>query len=251
MTGARRDRVPTIFEPLLSAAASRLAGAADSVSLYLYGSVATGQALAGRSDVDFLTVALPAEEATAISSALSREFGTLCRGVEVAAAQPADLVGEDDEPYGMRAFLRHYCIRLLGPDRQAGLSACRADARAARGFNGDIARHLHLWRTMLHEPNRPTAILGQRVARKTLLAVAGLVSVHDSTWTTDRSAAARRWAELNPHLSQPLRELESWCEVGDQATANQLERALADYGVVEQVSRAFASRIGLWPTRSG
>ena len=248
-TGVRRDRVPIRFEPVLSSAAERLAGVADTVSVYVYGSVATGQAIVGRSDVDLLTVGLPAEEAAVVGTALSRQFSGLCRGVEVAPAEAADLIGDRDESYGMRVFLRHYCVRLQGPDRQAGLPAFRADARAARGFNGDIGEHLQRWRTSLGRPNQPTALLGQRVARKTLLAVAGLVSVHDGTWTTDRSASARRWAELNPHLSKPLRSFVSWANDEDRATASQLEGALADEGVVDEVTRTFASRIGLWPRR--
>ncbi|MCM0638919.1 hypothetical protein [Cellulomonas wangsupingiae] len=46
----------------------------------------------------------------------------------------------------------------------------------------------------------PTGPRPTRVARKTLLAVAGLVSVHDHTWTTDRSRAVRRWCEIEPAL---------------------------------------------------
>jgi hypothetical protein len=46
-------------------------------------------------------------------------------------------------------------------------------------------------------------MLGRRVARKTLLAVAGLVSVHDTTWTTDREGATQRWSVIDPPLSAP------------------------------------------------
>lgn len=250
VTGARRDRVPRPFEPVLSSAVQRLAGIADTVSLYLYGSVATGQAIVGRSDVDFLTIGLAAEKAMAFSGVLSQRFDGLCRGVAVAPAQAADLIGDGDEAYGMRVFVRHYCVRLLGPDRQAGLPAFAADERAARGFNGDIGQHLHRWRTERREPDREPAILGQRVARKTLLAVAGLVSMHDATWTTDRWESARRWAELHPRLSEALQDLVAWAAADERANASQLERVLDEDGVVDQVAGAFASHIGLWSARS-
>lgn len=48
----------------------------------------------------------------------------------------------------------------------------------------------------------------RRAARKTLLAVAGLVSVHHA-WTTDRSRAVRRWSELEPGLATQLGRLHS------------------------------------------
>jgi hypothetical protein len=91
--------------------------------------------------VDFLTVGLPADKAARLGSELTAEFESLCRGVEIAAAQADDLAGSGDEAYGMRVFVKHYCVHLAGPDRSADLPAYPADARAARGFNGDIAGH--------------------------------------------------------------------------------------------------------------
>jgi hypothetical protein len=134
VTGARRECVPQAFERVLSAVAGELSAMAGEVSLYVYGSVATGTARVGSSDVDFLTVGLPAPRAKAIGISMSDQFATLCRGVELAPAQPEDLVGDNDAAYGNRVFLRHYCVHLQGPDRQADLPTFRADARAARGF---------------------------------------------------------------------------------------------------------------------
>jgi hypothetical protein len=55
-------------------------------------------------------------------------------------------------------------------------------------------------------------LLGVRVARKTLLAVAGLVSVRDHTWTTGRSRAVQRWSDLGPGLAAQLGRLHSWAK---------------------------------------
>ena len=84
------------------------------------------------------------------------------------------------------------------------------------------------------------------MARKTLLAVAGLVSVNDKTWTTDRAGAARRWSVLHPELATPLAELIAWSEREQQVTTAHLEVALGDGGIVRQVEDSFALRIGLW-----
>jgi hypothetical protein len=246
VTGARRDRVPPEFEPVLSAMADGLSSMAD-VSLYVYGSVATGTARTGSSDVDFLTVGMPAPDTRTLGAALSDRFAALCRAVEIGPAMPEDLVGHGDEAYGNRVFLRHYCVHLKGPDRQADLPAFKADARAARGFNGDIAEHLRRWRSAAAEADpAAAALLGRRVARKTLLAVAGLVSVHDTTWTTDRESAAERWSEIDPVLAGPLASLVLWSERRAQATTGDLQLALAPRGVVDTVKSAFEDAIGLW-----
>jgi uncharacterized protein len=89
-------------------------------------------------------------------------------------------------------------------------------------------------------------LLGVRVARKALLAVAGLVSVRDHTWTTDRSHAARRWGELEPGLAGHLGRLHSWAMGERQPSRQDVERALADDGIVAAIVQRFAGLIGLW-----
>ena len=242
VTGADRSRVPAAFEPVL-ADATALAGG-HGASLYVYGSVANGTVRAGRSDVDLLSVGLP--DPPGAGRLLSARYAGLCRGVEIAAAAAADLAGDTDSAYGFRVFLRHYCVYLTGPDPSAGLPAFPADARAARGFNGDIARHWRRWRQELESGTVPPGLLGVRAARKTLLAVAGLVSVRDRTWTTDRARAARRWGEIEPALAAPLRMLLSWGTAEHGPASEEVPPALADDGTVATVAGRFADIIGLW-----
>jgi uncharacterized protein len=241
-TGAHRARVPEIFEPVLAEAA---AIACDcGASLYVYGSVANGTARPGSSDVDLLSIGLP--EAAIVGQRLSARYADRCRGVEVVAATAADFAGDSDAAYGYRVFLRHYCVHLAGPDLSAGLPAFPADARAARGFNGDLGQYLRQWRQGLNSLTVAADLLGIRAARKTLLAVAGLVSVHDHTWTTDRSRAARRWSELEPGLAAQLGQLHSWAERQRRPAGEDVERALADDEIVFAIVQRFASLIGLW-----
>ena len=238
-TGARRDRVLAIFEPVLSDAVALLG--ASGASLYVYGSVATGSARPGSSDVDLLSIGLQ-DEAT-VGGRLSALYADRCRGVEVAAASAADYVGDTDAAYGNRVFLRHYCVHLAGPDPSTALPPFPADARAARGFNGDLDRHHRRWQQALAANTVAAEELGVRVARKTLLALAGLVSVHDHIWTTDRSRAVRRWSEIEPGLAVPLDRLHSWTEGTQVPTRGQLEEAIGDDGAVVAIVERFASLV--------
>ena len=246
-TGARRDRVPAVFEPVLADAAA-VAGESGA-SLYVYGSVANGTARPGSSDVDLLSVGLP--DAAAAGQRLSARYAGICRGVEFAAAAAADLAGESDAGYGLRVFLRHYCVHLAGPDPSAALAPFPADARAARGFNGDLGQHLRHWRQQLTSGTVAADQLGTRAARKTLLAVAGLVSVHDHTWTTDRARAVRRWSELEPGLATQLGLLYFWASHESCPSYEETGRALADDGIIAVVVERFATLIGLWPDDPG
>lgn len=241
-TGARRDRVPSPFEPILRDAVER--ASTPAASLHVYGSVANGTARLGASDVDLLSVDLP--HADTLGDALSRRYADLCRGVEVAALSADDLAGDTDAAYGNRIFLRHYCVHLAGPDLSNGLPAFPADARAARGFNGDLAQHIDRWRNSLGAQPDATEALGVRIARKTLLAVAGLVSVHDHTWTTDRAYAVSRWSEIEPRLATDLQRLHAWVTGEHRPSPDEVKAVLAERGTVDVIVERFRDVVGLW-----
>ncbi|MFK8025297.1 MAG: hypothetical protein AB8G26_15175 [Ilumatobacter sp.] len=155
---------------------------------------------------------------------------------------PSDLDGGSDEAYGLRVFLHHYCVHLSGPDVDGAMTPFTGDRRAARGFNGDIARHHSAWIEAVGTAH--PAELGRRVSRKTLLAVAGLVSVNDNTWTTDRELATRRWSVRHPSLRAGLEQLLAWTDgdvLADDAAVEQAVR-----GAVSTIVEQFAADIGLW-----
>ena len=241
-TGAQRGRVPELFEPVLTDAVGLLGE--SGASLYVYGSVANGTAQPGSSDVDLLAIDLPA--AAFVEDRLSARYADRCRSVEVVAAMAADFAGDSDEAYGYRVFLRHYCVHLAGPDPAASLPAFRADARAARGFNGDLGQHLCRWRRELEDRSVAADVLGVRAARKTLLALAGLVSIQDRTWTTSRERAVRRWSEIEPGLAADLSRLSSWATRERSPSSHELEHALAVDGVITAIVDRFGGLIGLW-----
>jgi hypothetical protein len=242
-TGARRDRVVAAFEPALRDATQWLSTSGS--SLYVYGSVANGTGRTPTSDVDLFSIDLP--DASSLGDALTHRYASICRSVEIAAASAADLAGNSDAAYGNRVFLRHYCVHLAGPDPARGLPAFPADARAARGFNGDLAQHLLRWRTSLEERPEAAKALGVRIARKTLLAVAGLVSVHDQTWTTDRDHAVHRWSEVEPRLSADLERLRVWVIGVREPSPEAVKAVLAERGAVDLIVERFRDVVGLWP----
>ena len=242
-TGVDRRLVPVDFEPVLAAAVE--AAAIDHASLYVYGSVANGTVRPGSSDVDLLAIGMPS--AAAAAQRLSVRFEALCRGVEIASATVSDVDADTDAAYGFRVFLRHYCVHLAGMDLAAGLPHHPADARAARGFNGDIAQHWRRWQQALDSGTVADEVLGRRVGRKTLLAVAGLVSIHDHTWTTDRVRSAERWCEVEPTEAGALHQLVRWATMVERPVRVDLRSALADGGIVSAIVDSFARDIGLWP----
>jgi uncharacterized protein len=245
-TGADISRVAEPFRPVHQAAIAMILEREISVSVYAYGSVVTGQARAGVSDVDLLTIGLTSSDAGLIAAELSSRFADVCRSVEIGTAEGGDFTGENDESHGNRVFLRHYCVLLAGSDVHRPRHDFAGDRRAARGFNGDIAQHVRRWRTAL-DANEELGLLAQRMARKTLLAVAGLVSVHDRTWTTDRETSAHRWSDIEPAHRPGLAQLMSWASITPDPPVERVRDALD--GTVEPIVSAFSDLIGLWPGR--
>jgi hypothetical protein len=239
-TGVRRDRVPADFEPELASVIDSFDELGDaSAELYLYGSVATGMAHVGRSDVDLMAIGVPAAWARGTSARLSARFADLCRGVAIGEAQRADFRGDGDEAYGWRVFLRHYCVPVAGADAVRQAAPFAGDRRAARGLNGDIALHLARWR-------EAQGVDARRVARKALLAAAGVISVHDRTWTTDRSTAAHRWATLEPDRAADMAAMLAWSEDARQASPGDVAVALSPEGIVAAIVDRFGSEVGFW-----
>lgn len=247
-TGADIRRVAAAFRPVHRAAVAMIQERDTSAAVYAYGSVVTGQARVGLSDVDLLTIGLASSDARQIGAELSTRFADICRGVEVGAAEKGDFVGENDESYGNRVFLRHYCVLLAGTDVHRPKHDFAGDRRAARGFNGDIGQHARRWRTALDASEDP-GCLAQRMARKSLLATGGLVSVHDHTWTTDRETSAHRWAQITPEHRAGLVQLVSWTSITSEPPTETVRAVLDE--TVDRIVSAFSELIGLWPDTTG
>jgi hypothetical protein len=107
-------------------------------------------------------------------------------------------------------------------------------------FNGDIADHHRRWELEVDD-GADVCRLATRIARKTLLAVAGLISLRDGTWSTDRRTSARRWNELEP--GTPVEVLVEWLDTPPSGMA-----AIHDVleGPVAEVVQAFRFEIGVW-----
>lgn len=236
-------RIPAEFAGVVDAARREFARLEPDAGaeLLLYGSVATGQARVGASDVDLVTAGIDQAAAAELGAGLTARFAGVCRGVGVAALPADGHLGAGDEAYGNRVFLRHYCVPLFGPDLLRGQREYQGDAAAARGFNGDIAQRLQVWRSA-----EPGPALGVGLARKTLLAVAGLVSITEGCWTTDRETAAHSWARHRPALREDLALLLSWADQTAVDSDDELERIRSVDGPLQAIVDDFATLIGLW-----
>jgi uncharacterized protein len=192
VTGASLDRIPPAYRPVVADCVAALTAFGERLDgLYLYGSVATGQARPPDSDLDLLalwTSTVDPDEIGAVVATLSTRHSAVVREVGLAQA-PVDSLREEAD----HCFLKHYCVPLAGRDRRSELPRCRPSRALADGFNDDLAGFVHTLRSIVDNP-----LAVRKAARRLLLAVATIESVSHATWSTDRGTGAALLAEHHP-----------------------------------------------------
>ena len=233
VTGVSVDRVPAAYRPVVEDCVAVLTETFDGQlhGLYLYGSVATGQARPPESDVDLIPVwvgSVAPEGVADVAAALSRRHRGLVREVGLAAATLAEVRSDGRDGFGLRCFLRHYCVCLAGTDLRPSLPACRASRAVADGFNDDVPALVRRWRSTLEAARtaEEVAVVARSAARKLLLVAATLESAEHGGWTTDRRTGAALLAAHHPQWAGTARQAVDWCAHPGRPAAGDVRRLL-------------------------
>lgn len=217
VTGVDGGHIGAPYEAVIEAAVEVMfAHVGDALDgLYLYGSVATGQARPPGSDVDLYAILVrdvqPACRKTA--AGLSETYASIVRDVGVAAVLLDDVLAGTLEGRAERCFVRHYCVHLAGRNLQPDLPACEASPALAGGFNGNVgpavAKSLNRLRSgTLDKQEQRHAIAWS--ARKLLMSAATLLSTRAGCWSTDRDRGADLLGRAVPEMAICVRRVHSW-----------------------------------------
>jgi uncharacterized protein len=233
VTGAAGQRVPAVYRPAVADCATMVREAfGDRLhGLYLYGSVATGQARPPGSDLDLAAVRVSevdSAEVASIEAGLSARHAGLVREVSLACASLAEVLAGDRGGLGWRCFLRHYCVSVAGTELRPQLPACRASRAVADGLNDDVAELVLRWRAELAAAQTPAdvAAVARVAARKLLMVAATLESVEHGGWSTDRATGAGLLARHHPQWSAVAGLAVGWCAGDGAPTAEDVGRLL-------------------------
>ncbi len=217
-TGASRDNLHPAYARLLDETVGTLRAALGPAlhSVYVYGSVATGQARPPRSDLDVVAVTTTDLDRSVddIADDLTARHRSLVREVGIGSVSLETLGRSDLNGCAERCFLKHYCVHLAGQDIRSEFASCRPPLALAVGFNGNLGTVLAQLREQLvaspSEPERHKLVT--RACRKILMSAATLLSVREGGWSTDRVAAVGLITRHNAALGLLAQRALAFCD---------------------------------------
>jgi predicted nucleotidyltransferase len=203
-------------------------------SAYLYGSVARGNAVPGRSDLDLLAVlaAAPVDQDRAragrVERALVERFPVLFgAGVGLTHLQE---VRSPAQRYGLQVFLRELAVCIYGEDLRPSLPRTKPSAAVAAGFHDDTHAVLARARETLRTSTDPEAVrrASRMASRRMVQAAFAVVMAREGVWATVLEEQAAAVGAVFPQ----------WAEAARRA-AEQGRRPVADAGVVRELLDSF------------
>jgi hypothetical protein len=183
--------------------------------LYLYGSVATGQAMPPTADLDLSAIVTSSgviEDCRYLGEELSARHRLTVRDVGISTGLLEDVLARNDAGRAERCFLKHYCVSVAGVDLRPQLLKCRPDRALAREFIGELEPRLKGFAERLDAAVTPADVeaVAVLVGRRLLMAAAVLYSIPNHTWTTARTAGARMIAQHHPAYARYAARALAW-----------------------------------------
>jgi uncharacterized protein len=176
-------------------------------SAYLYGSVARGDAVPGRSDLDLVAVLTgpPSEADRAAADRAARDLEArvgLLSGAAVVLGSLAEVTAPDQR-YGWQPFLRELSFRIAGTDLRPGFPRTRPSPELAAGFHADTPAVLARARVVLAGPDPPPG-KARAAARLLVRAAFAVVMAADGVWATVLEEQAAIVARAVPAWAGPV-----------------------------------------------
>ncbi|UYZ22502.1 nucleotidyltransferase domain-containing protein [Mesobacillus jeotgali] len=186
-----KDKIDNVYMPCIRQSVNSLKNLVPEQlhSVYVYGSVARGEAIALKSDLDLIALfdgkisAYNIAEIKNLAQELSQKYRSMVRDVGIAVAYYDYTV--DPSNYYENAFLKELCVCVYGEDLGKRFGPYKLTSEIAIRFNGDICENLN--RTLNKcktASNEEFKIISQGFARKLIRTFYSMVMVRSQIWTT-------------------------------------------------------------------
>ncbi|MCX8996536.1 nucleotidyltransferase domain-containing protein [Rhizobiaceae bacterium BDR2-2] len=201
------------FCPVLKAVRFRLVGDAGSLvhSIYVYGSVAAGCAIPGRSDLDLSLIlnTPPSMNERALLERIRQETESdhpVVSKIDFDIGSLGDFASPD-AGMAWRYWLKHHCRCIEGEDLASGIVPFAPSKALALAVNDDFSTVLGQYVTLLREepPARTSQRLVREASRKVVRATNILRLETDRDWPATLEDHAERFCRLFPEQAREMR----------------------------------------------
>ena len=250
ITEVSLDKVTEQFKPIVDDVLTTVVKdfSSELESVYLYGSIATGKAIEGKSDLDILIVLKEkaskelGAEISALENRLTEKYASMLRGVGLAVTN-IDEVKSETEASGLMCFIKHLCVCIYGNDLARNVSAFKPTKEVANGFSSDFSDKLEAFKkklatTTLSEDEMKTQ--SQAFAKRMIRTSFSLVIPRSQSWTTDLKKSTDTFSYYYPEKAKEIRVALQWSEEGS-ADVQEVTGFLDNFG--EWLSAEFEREI--------
>ncbi|KAB2331481.1 nucleotidyltransferase domain-containing protein [Bacillus mesophilum] len=186
-------------------------------SVYVYGSVARGEAILKKSDLDLIAMfdgnlsSAKLDELKKINNELSQKYRSLFRDVGIAAAYYHYTL--DPSNYYENAFLKEICVCVYGEDLGERFGPYKLTSEIAIRFNGDINEALNRTLKRLETASKDEfKTYTQGFARKLIRTYYSMVMVRSQIWTTRLHEQCEVFIHHFPGKESIIRTLLNWID---------------------------------------
>ena len=219
------DHIDAIYWPCIRDSIDRLEKLFSErlMSVYIYGSVARGDAVIEKSDLDLLAMfdtTLSVDELTKLRklvAELSHDYQSLVREVGITFAYYDETM--DPANYYENAFLKELCVCVSGEDVMKPFGPYPLIPEIPIQFNGDISeKSSRLLEKLETSSEEEFQFVTQKIARKLIRTFYSMVMVRSQIWTSRIDEQAHVFLSHFPEKKTAVDTLLKW--IAEPPTAN-------------------------------
>lgn len=190
-------------------------------SVYIYGSVARGGAVRGKSDLDMLVIfkhKLTQQEQNtlnALQEDLSNQHKSLVREVGIAdAICTYDEMIDPANKYSWGAYLKILCTCVDGEDLTKRFEDFKISPDIAIGFNGNVDKAIRgtIQKLVDAKTEEEVVKITTTIARKLIRTCYMMVMTRAQIWTTKLNEQAKLFLQYFPEKQSLIRTLQGWID---------------------------------------
>lgn len=213
------DKIDNVYVPCIRESVERLRNLFHQQlhSVYVYGSVARGEAVAIKSDLDLIAMfdgklsSVMLAELKKLAGELSQKYRSLVREVGIAVVYYDYTL--DSSNYYENAFLKEICVCVYGEDLGDRFGPYKLTSEIAIRFNGDIGEALIRTLNRLEKASdKDFKIYSQNFARKLIRTYYSMVMVRSHIWSTRLHEQSEVVIQYFPEKESIIGTLLNWID---------------------------------------